>query len=74
VAVVAPRSSSRGSIKVYVDGSYVSTVSTYRSSGQSRIVVFSKAWSASGAHTIKLVVVGTSGHPRFDIDAFAKLN
>jgi hypothetical protein len=73
-AVVAPRSSSRGSVKVYVDGKYVSTVSTYQSSGQGRIVVFAKAWTASGTHTVKLVVVGTSGHPRFDIDAFAKLS
>jgi hypothetical protein len=74
VAVVAPKSTSRGSVKVYVDGVYVSTVSTYRGSAQNRVVIFAKHWSAPGPHKVKLFVAGTSGHPRFDIDAFAKLN
>jgi subtilisin family serine protease len=73
VAVVAPKSSSRGSVRVYVDGAYLGTVSTYRSSGQSRMLVFGKNWGSVATHTIKLVVVGTSGHARFDIDAFAVL-
>ncbi len=74
IAVVAPRSSSRGSVKVYIDDVYVGTVSAYRSSGQSRAVLYAKSWSSSGNHTIKLVVVGTAGRPRFDIDAFASMN
>lgn len=74
VAVIAPKSTSRGSVKVYVDGVYVSTVSTYRSSSQNRVVIFAKHWSTAGPHKVKLFVAGTSGHPRFDIDAFAKLN
>ena len=35
-----------------------------------RQVVFSKAWSSYASHTIKLVVVGTDGRPRVDLDAF----
>jgi subtilisin family serine protease len=73
VAVIAPKGASRGSVKVYVDGSYVSTVSAYRSSSQSRMVLFAQNWGASGSHKVKLVLTGTSGHPRFDIDAFAYL-
>ena len=70
VAVIAPKGASRGSAKVYVDGSYVGTTSAYRSSSQSKIVLFARNWSTSGSHKVKLVLTGTSGHPRFDVDAF----
>jgi subtilisin family serine protease len=73
VAVIAPKGASRGSVRVYIDGTSVGTVSAYRSSSQSRIVLFGRKWSSSGSHKIRLVLVGTSGHPRFDIDAFAYL-
>ena len=45
-------------------------MSAYRSSSQSKIVLFARNWSTSGTHKVKLVLTGTSGHPRFDIDAF----
>ena len=35
-----------------------------------RVVGFSTSWASYGSHTIKLVVVGTSGRPRVDLDAF----
>jgi hypothetical protein len=73
VAIVAPKGPTRGSIRVYVDGAYLGAVSTYRSSGQSRMLVFAKHWTTSATRTIKVVVVGTAGHPRFDLDAFAIL-
>ncbi len=73
VALIAPKGPTRGSAKLYVDGVYVSTVNLYRSSSVPRIVVAARSWSNSGAHTVKLVVVGTARHPRFDIDAFAIL-
>jgi hypothetical protein len=34
------------------------------------MVLFARNWSASGSHKVKLILTGTSGHPRFDIDAF----
>jgi subtilisin family serine protease len=71
VALIAPKGSSRGSAKVYVDGSYVGTTSEYRSSSQSKIVLFARNWGTSGSHKVKLVLTGTANHPRFDIDAFA---
>jgi subtilisin family serine protease len=73
VAVIAPKGSSRGTIRVYIDGTSVGTVSAYRSSSQSKVVLFARSWSSSGSHKVKLLVLGTSGHPRFDIDAFAYL-
>jgi hypothetical protein len=70
VAIVAPKGASRGSMKVYVDGTYVSTVSLYRSTTLTKSVVFSKGWITSGNHQVRVIVVGTSGHPRVDLDAF----
>ena len=38
-----------------------------------RALAWQKTWSTSGTQTVKLVVVGTSGRPRVDLDAFAVL-
>jgi len=70
VGIVAPKGTSRGSAKLYVDGVYVSTVNLHRSSFTPRNVVAARSWLRSGTHTIKLVALGTAGHPRIDIDAF----
>ncbi|HLM16705.1 MAG TPA: hypothetical protein VK549_02710, partial [Acidimicrobiia bacterium] len=72
-ALIAPKGPTRGSARLYVDGVYVSTVSLNRSSTSPRVVVAGRSWSTSAAHTVRLVVVGTARHPRFDIDAFAIL-
>ena len=73
IAWVASRGPSRGSAKVYIDGVYAATVSLYKSSSVSRSLVYARAWPSNGTHTIKIVVVGTAGHPRVDIDAFVRL-
>jgi hypothetical protein len=62
-----------GSAKIYIDGVYTATISLYRSSSVSRSLVFAKSWDGNGTHTIKIVVLGTAGHPRVDIDAFVRL-
>ena len=67
---IAPKGPTRGSLKLYVDGAYVGTVSLHRSSSVSRVVVAARSWLTSGAHTVRAVVVGTLHHPRVDIDAF----
>ncbi|HEX5826330.1 MAG TPA: S8 family serine peptidase [Candidatus Limnocylindrales bacterium] len=69
VSWVAARGPTRGSAKVYVDGVYASTVSLYASAASYRRIVWSRGWTQPGAHTIKVVVSGTTGHPRVDIDA-----
>ncbi len=70
-AVVMPKGSTRGSAKLYVDGVYVATIDTHRTTSSSRVIVATGWWSSSGAHTVKIVVVGTSGHARIDLDAIA---
>jgi len=72
-AWVAPTGPTRGSARVYVDGVYKATVSLWRSAPTSRVIVWASAWAASGTHTVTIRIIGTSGHPRVDIDAFLTL-
>ena len=73
VQVVAPKSAGRGSVKVYVDGAYVKTISLYSRTSLARQVVYGRNWTSNATHTVKLVVIGTAGHPRVDVDAFVVL-
>ncbi|HUG29602.1 MAG TPA: hypothetical protein VMQ65_03690 [Candidatus Limnocylindria bacterium] len=70
VAWVTTLRAAGGEVQVWVDGVLAGTVDTYAASTTYRQVVFSKAWSGYGTHTIKLVVVGTPDRPRVDLDAF----
>ncbi|HSL97367.1 MAG TPA: fibronectin type III domain-containing protein [Candidatus Deferrimicrobiaceae bacterium] len=63
----------RGSVKVVIDGTYVTTLDLSSGEPGQRVVAFSRNWKLVGTHTIKLVVRATSGHPRVDVDAFAVL-
>jgi len=69
VAWVSTLGSSRGSATVRLDGGTATTVSTHGASLKAAMVVFVKKVT-SGAHTLLLKVLGTSGHPRVDVDAF----
>jgi hypothetical protein len=62
-----------GAARVYVDGVLVATIDTTSTTTTYRQIVFSKAWSGYASHTIKIVVVGTAGRPRVDLDAFELL-
>lgn len=73
IGVVATEGTGFGSFKVYLDGVLVGTVSDYATSTVYRRMVYSKAWSTWATHTIKLVSVGTAGHPKIDLDAFVLL-
>ncbi len=73
VALVAPVGSSRGSAKVYVNGRFVGKVSLHAGTNRPSGVVASWTWSSVATRTISFRVVGTSGHPRFDVDAFIVL-
>jgi hypothetical protein len=70
IAIVGRKRTGNGQAKVYVDGVYVKTIDFYRSSTQSKVVVFNQSWPTNGLHSVKLVVVGTSGRPRVEVDAF----
>jgi hypothetical protein len=60
----------RGSAKVYQDGKLRATVSLYAKTNTGPEVVWSNWFKTATPHTIKIVVVGTSGHPRVDVDGF----
>jgi hypothetical protein len=73
VAWLSSRGPDKGSAKVYVDGVYMTTVNLYASTFLSRQIVYSVSWGSNGTHRIGILVLGTSGHPRVDVDAFARL-
>lgn len=73
VAWVAAVGPTRGSAKVYLDGTYKTTVSLYATAASLRRVVYADDWTSQGSHRIRIVVAGTAGHPRVDVDAFVRL-
>ena len=68
IGLVMPEGPTRGSAKVYIDGTLKATVSTYAASAHSRVIVFERSIRA-GTHRIKVVNMATPGHPRIDLDA-----
>ena len=58
-----------GEVEVWIDGVKAATVDTMAATTSFRQVAFSRSWSSYGAHTIKLVIVGTAGRPYADFDA-----
>ena len=72
-AWISAKSPVRGSAQVYMDGKHIGTVSTYSTTSTAREMVYTQSWSTIGRHTFKLIVSGTPGHPRVDVDAFVVL-
>jgi Tol biopolymer transport system component len=70
VGAVGP---TRGAAQVYIDGVLKATVDTHAASVKYRQTLYAFNWSSQGSHTIKIVVVGTAGHARVDVDAFVRL-
>lgn len=60
-----------GSARVYVNGVLVKTVSLHAAASSGPRVVFATAWFTSAHRTVLIRVVGTSGHPRIDLDGVA---
>jgi hypothetical protein len=73
IAWVASRTASSGSARVYIDGHAVATVHLRSRTALQRQVVFTRNWATAGAHTIKVVVLGTRSHPMVSVDAFLVL-
>jgi hypothetical protein len=74
IAWVAYKGPNRGSARVYVDGVYRTTINLYSATYRSRAIVAAFNWRSNGTHTIKIVALGTPGHPRVDLDAFERLS
>ena len=70
VQVVSEKSPTRGSFKVYMDGTYKATVNNYRTFTRNGIIVWQQTFATVGKHTLKIVNLATSRHPRTDVDAF----
>ncbi|GHE73678.1 hypothetical protein GCM10018771_64620 [Streptomyces cellulosae] len=67
-AWVVSRASSSGQAYVYVDGVKAATVDLRSSATSYRQAIWTKTWSANAKHTVKIVVVGTSGRPTVTTD------
>lgn len=57
-----------GSARIYIDGVLKKTVNLYAATTGIRKLMFTYAWSSIGNHKMKIVVVGTAGHPRVTLD------
>ncbi|MFH8518810.1 N-acetylmuramoyl-L-alanine amidase [Streptomyces gelaticus] len=73
VALVASRATTSGQMYVYVDGVKVSTVDLKSSTTKYRDALWTKSWSSSAKHTVKIVVVATSGRPTVTTDGIVYL-
>ena len=70
VGWVSETGPTRGSAKIYQDGVLMTTVSTYAAANTGAQVMWTNWFAAPGQHTIRIVVAGTAGHPRVDVDGF----
>ncbi len=70
IEFVSAQGPNSGSFKVYIDGKLQATVNNNSTSTQDAVIVWSKSFSSVGTHTLKIVNLATSGHPRLDVDAF----
>jgi hypothetical protein len=68
VSWLSPMGPNMGSARVYINGSLVRTVSLYSATPVARKLVFGRTFSTTATRTIKIVVVGTAGHPRVIVD------
>ena len=71
VLYVAPKTSASGYAKVYADGTLIGRFNLRASSTQLGRIITSKTWSASGAHTMR--VVNDQSGRRTSVDVFIVL-
>lgn len=72
VAFVTTKASNRGKAEIWVDGVKKATLDLRSSSTRYRQVVWRMSWATAGTHTVQVRVLGTSGRPRVDVDAFLR--
>jgi hypothetical protein len=70
VGVFLTRGPTRGQVAVYVDGVFAATVDLSAATATGPVAAFTRLFSTSASHTIKLVVAGTPGQPYVVVDAF----
>ncbi|MEU2431073.1 N-acetylmuramoyl-L-alanine amidase [Streptomyces sp. NPDC007861] len=72
-AWVVSRASTSGQAYVYVDGVKAATLDLRSSTTKYRDAIWTRTWSTSAKHTVKIVVVGTSGRPTVTTDGLVYL-
>jgi hypothetical protein len=72
-AWVVSRAATSGQAYVYVDGTKVATVDLKSTTTKYRDALWTKTWSSSAKHTVKIVVVATSGRPTVTTDGLVYL-
>ena len=70
IAWVTDEDSAHGAAKVFVDGALKATIGTQSSVALFRVIAYRFEWATAGAHTLRIVNVATSGHPRITVDGF----
>ena len=73
IGFVATTGPNRGRARISVNGVLQATVDLQSSTTKFRVVAWQMAWASSATRTVEIEVVGTSGRPRVDLDAFAVL-
>ncbi len=70
VAWLSQKGPSSGVARIYIDGKLKATVNLYSPTTINKQVVYQKSWTAVTTRTLRVVVVGTAGHPKLTIDQF----
>jgi hypothetical protein len=70
IAFVTTSAPSRGKVRIFVNGVSQGMFDLRAGSTGYRAVVWQKTWPTSARRTVKVVVLGTPGRPRADLDAF----
>jgi hypothetical protein len=71
--LVVTKGPGRGKAAIYVNGVLKGTIDLWAPATTYRVQAWSISYSTSTARTVKVVVLGTSGRPRVDLDAFVVL-
>ncbi|MFF4542233.1 N-acetylmuramoyl-L-alanine amidase [Streptomyces aureus] len=72
-AWVVSRAAGSGQADIYVDGVKATTVDMKSATTAYRTVQWTKSWSTSASHTVKIVVTGTAGRPTVTTDGLVYL-
>ncbi|MFL5755054.1 MAG: PQQ-dependent sugar dehydrogenase [Chloroflexota bacterium] len=70
---ISTKGPDRGVARVYIDGVLNATVDLNATTLKARQVVFAANVTTSVSHTIRVVVAGTAGRPRVDVDGFVRI-
>ncbi|MFP8944535.1 peptidoglycan recognition protein [Streptomyces fenghuangensis] len=72
-AWIVSRASGSGQAHIYVDGTKAATVDLKSSTTKYRQAIWTRTWAGSAKHTVRIVVVGTSGRPTVTTDGLVYL-